>query len=122
MEKRNVTCVVCPKGCSITAIIENGKISEISGSGCKRGEEYAAAECTNPVRTLTTIVRVAGGNHPMAPVKSKKPLPKKLLLQCVQEINKYTVKAPLKVGDVIVSDILGTGIDIIATGNIYENR
>lgn len=120
METKNITCVVCPKGCSIAINIENGLISEISGSGCKRGDEYATAECTNPVRTLTTIVRVEGGRHPMAPVKSAKPIPKHMLVQCVREINKCNLKAPVHVGDVVIADIFGTGVDIVATGNLYK--
>ncbi len=122
MENRQITCVVCPKGCSIKVCIENGGISAITGSGCERGVEYAGAECTNPVRTLTTTARVEGGRHPIVPVKSDRPLPKGLLRDAVREINKYTVKAPVKAGDVVIANILGTGVNIIATGSMYINR
>lgn len=118
MDNMDITCVVCPRGCSMKVNTVNGQIAEITGSGCKRGEEYAYAECTNPVRTLTTIIRVDGGCQTMAPVKSAKPVPKHLLLQCVHEINRHAVKAPVRVGDVVVPDILGTGVDIVATGNV----
>lgn len=118
MEMKKIICTVCPKGCLINTETENGQITGMTGYGCKKGAEYAAAECTNPVRTLTTTVRVKGGRHPVAPVKSQRPVPRELLVKCVNEINKCIIEAPVKTGDIIIADILGTGVDIIATSNI----
>lgn len=117
METKRITCVVCPRGCEITVQVDGGRVLDISGSGCPRGDEYAAAECINPVRTLTTTMRVEGGRRPLAPVKSAEPLPRQLLAQCVREINRHTLKAPVKIGEVVVRNILGTGVDIVSTGN-----
>jgi len=118
MELNKVICTICPKGCNINVEIDKGQIKGIDGYSCKRGAEYVAAEYINPVRTLTTTVRVHGGTHPVAPVKSQKPVPKEVLLKCMEEINKCTIHAPVKIGDIIISNILGTGTNIIATCNM----
>lgn len=118
MGLNKIICTICPKGCSINVEADNGQITGISGYACKRGMDYALTECINPVRTLTTTVKVRGGVHPVLSVKSEKPVPKELLLKCVNEINKYTIEAPVRIGDIIIPDILGTGISIKATGNM----
>jgi CxxC motif-containing protein len=98
---------------------DNGALS-IKGNGCKRGAAYAKTECTNPVRTLTTTVRVENGKMPVLPVKSQKPLPKGMLFDCMKCINTAKAKAPVAIGDMIVENILGTGINIVAAGNVSE--
>lgn len=122
---REFVCVVCPRGCLLEVKGENaGKVTEkdISGYKCKRGLSYAFNEYTNPVRSLTTTVRINGGCQAMAPVKSAAPLPKDLLFECMKVINSYTVEAPVRVGDVLIKNILGTGIDIISTANVMEGK
>lgn len=122
MEKELI-CIVCPKGCAlkVRAASESGvTASDVSGHQCKRGSAYAVDECTNPVRTLTTTVRLSGSVHRLAPVKSEKPLPKGLLFECMTVLNSLTVKAPLKVGELIVKNILDTGINIVSTSNVSE--
>lgn len=120
---KEMTCIVCPEGC-ILKIEESAGATvtaeNVSGNKCKRGVAYAINECTNPVRTLTTTVKIDGGKQRMAPVKSGKPLPKGMLFDCMKVINACTVKAPLKVGDIVVKNILGSGTDIISTSNIPE--
>ncbi len=120
MEKELI-CIVCPKGCKlrVRAVSEAlVSIADISGHQCKRGLAYAVNECTNPVRTLTTTVRMSGNGQRLAPVKSGRPLPKGLLFDCMAVINSCTAAAPLKVGDTLLKNILGTGIDIISTSDI----
>jgi Uncharacterized protein with conserved CXXC pairs len=117
-EMKNLVCVVCPTGCRIDVCIEDGCISRIEGNKCKRGAEYVLAECTNPLRTLTSIVRVVDGKQPVAPVKSDKPVPKAFIFECMKEINKCRPHAPLKIGDIIIENILDTGANIVATCNI----
>lgn len=120
MEKELI-CIVCPKGCTLrikTAAEAAVSFADVSGNQCKRGAAYAVNECTNPVRTLTTTVRINGCRQQLAPVKSGMPLPKGLLIDCMAMINSCTATAPLKAGDVIIKDILNTGIDIISTANI----
>jgi CxxC motif-containing protein len=114
-EQRKMTCILCPVGCEINVGIQDGKIESISGNTCKRGEKYATTEVTDPRRTLTTTVRVSGGSMPLISVKSASPLPKNTLMDSMRVIAKTQAKAPIKIGDVVVADILGTGIDIIAT-------
>jgi CxxC motif-containing protein len=121
--EKEMICIVCPKGCILKVKGSAGATvtaADVSGNKCKRGITYAVNECTNPVRTLTTTVKIDGGSQRMAPVKSDKPIPKGMLFDCMKIINACTVKAPLKVGDIVVKDILGTGADIISTSNIPE--
>ena len=113
MEKRKLTCVVCPLGCAITAEVKGDRILNISGATCKRGEAYAKTELTDPRRMLTTTMRVKGAG--LVPVKSSAALPKSLLIPSMEVINAASAKAPIRPGDVLISDILGTGVDIVAT-------
>ena len=115
MEVRELTCVACPMGCQLTASIDNGVVVSVTGNTCPRGEKYAQTECTHPVRPLTTTVKVNGGKHPVVPVKSAAPVPKEKMFECMDVLNNTTVDAPVKIGDVIVDDICGTGIQIVAT-------
>lgn len=116
MEKRDLVCVSCPIGCAITVELDdNGQVLSVTGNTCKRGDSYARQECTHPERMLTSTVKVEGGRLPVVPVKSAKPIPKELLFDCMTEINKITVKAPVNIGDVVLENILGTGVSIVAT-------
>ncbi len=116
--KKNLTCVACPLGCPIEVEIENGEVVSVIGNTCKRGDAYACTEITNPVRSLTTSVKVEGGVHPVVPVKSSGPIPKGKMFDCMKEINAATIKAPVKIGDVVIENILGLGVDIVATNNM----
>ena len=113
--KKNLICVSCPLGCPIEVEIENGKVVAVTGNTCKRGDAYARAEITNPVRSLTTSVKVENGIHPVVPVKSSGPVPKDKMFECMNIINSVTVKAPVKIGDVVIENILELGVDIVAT-------
>ncbi len=114
MEQKKLTCIVCPLGCQITAELDGDKIENLTGATCKRGQAYARAELTDPRRTLTTTMRVDGAG--LVPVKSSAALPKALLLNSMGVINAAQVKAPVEPGDILIHDILGTGVDIVATG------
>lgn len=120
-ETKKLTCIVCPIGCQIQVILGDNEIIEINGFTCPRGKEYAVHEITNPLRMVTSTVRVMGGCLPLLPVKTSKPIPKHLIMECMKEINKACVKAPVGIGDVIVSDIFGSGVDIIATRDIARD-
>ncbi len=114
---RELICVACPIGCSISVEFdENNNITSISGNQCKWGEAYAVTECTAPTRSLTSTVKVTGGKKPLVPVKTEKPIPKEKMLESMAVINSVTVKAPVKIGDVIIKNALDTGVDIVATG------
>jgi CxxC motif-containing protein len=115
--KKNLICVSCPLGCPIEVEIENGEILSVTGNTCKRGDAYARDELTNPVRSLTTTVKLEGGALPVVPVKSSKPVPKDKMFECMKVINSASIKAPVKIGDVVIKDILGSGADIVVTNN-----
>ncbi len=116
MEKRELVCVACPLGCPLTVTLDdNGAVVEVAGNTCKRGDTYAHTECTNPTRMLTTTVRVTNGKAYVVPVKSANPIPKEMMMECMKEINKASVEAPVNIGDVVIENILNTGVDIIAT-------
>ena len=115
--KRNLTCIVCPLGCPLVVELEGERVISVTGNTCKRGDKYARDELTNPVRSLTTTVKLVGGNLPVVPVKSSKPVPKDKMFECMKLINEASIKAPVKIGDVVIKDILGSGADIVVTNN-----
>lgn len=110
---RNITCIVCPRGCEMTV---DEKTLLVNGNSCPRGREYAEAEIKNPVRTLTTTVKIAGRENTVVSVKTKKPIPKGEVFNVLSKIKNARVTAPVKIGDVIIKDIAGT--DVVATKNI----
>lgn len=118
MDIKNLICIVCPKGCMLKVSLEAGKVVSVSGNACKRGAIYGEAECTNPTRTLTTTVKVLDGKAALVPVKSNAPLPKGLITDCMKIINQFTIKAPVAIGEIVVENILDTGINIVATSNV----
>lgn len=111
--KRELICIVCPKGCNLTAELENGKVISVSGNTCKRGEEYAVNECTNPVRCVTTTMKTKDGET--VSVKTDKPIAKDKMFELMKIINKEKVILPISVGDVIIKDVFGC--NVIATQN-----
>ena len=110
--KRNLTCIVCPMGCSIDVEIENGDVLSVTGNTCKRGEEYAKNECISPVRTITSTVRCDDGS--VVPVKTDKPIPKDKIFECMEIINNAVAHLPISAGDVIIKNVYGS--NVIATG------
>lgn len=113
---RELVCVSCPLGCGLKVELDDsGAVINVTGNTCPRGKKYAVDECTNPVRMVTSTVKVKGGEHPVVPVKTSKPVPKGLMFEIMKEINSVTVEAPVKIGDVVIENVLGTGADIIAT-------
>jgi CxxC motif-containing protein len=114
----DVTCIVCPVGCRIRVIREGDRIIEVSGNSCRRGEVYASQEAVAPLRTLTTSVRVVGGDFPLASVKSLMPVPKACLFELMKAARSVVVTAPIRVGDIVARDVLGLDIDLVATREV----
>jgi CxxC motif-containing protein len=114
--KRELTCIVCPKGCQLPVELEGKKILSVEGYTCKRGLAYAEAECTAPMRTLTTTAAVVGGG--VVPVKTDRTIPKELLFDCMKAINEARVPADAKLGDVVIGNVLGTGANVVTTRNV----
>ena len=112
---KELTCIVCPMGCTLKVTMEGKKVLSVSGNSCPRGAKYAETEMTAPTRVLTSTVRVNGGQIPLCPVRTKGAIPKESLFDAMKEVNKVTLKAPVTFGDVAVKNILGTGIDIVVT-------
>jgi len=110
--KKEIICTVCPRGCRITVEGEGEKILSVEGYGCKRGVTYASNEFINPVRILTTTVLADGE---LLPVRSKEPVPKDKLFDCMEVIRAAKVSLPVKMHDVIISNSCNTGVDIVAT-------
>ncbi len=112
---RKLTCIICPRGCQLTVTGQNDSLT-VSGHACRRGENYAIAECTHPVRTITSSVRVGNREDCMVSVKTLTPVPKENIFDVMAEIRRTVVYAPVKAGDVIIADIYGT--QIVSTKDI----
>ena len=100
METKNMTCVVCPRGCALTVTVEDGKILSVTGNTCKRGAAYAEAELLRPERMLTSTI------------------PKDKIFDAMRVLYGTRVSAPVQIGDVIVADVCGTGVDVIASESL----
>ena len=112
MEKEFI-CIVCPRGCHVKV---NG--DSITGNSCPRGLNYVKQEMSNPTRMLTTTVRVDDENIHVCPVRTESPIPKGLIFKAMEEVNKVTVKLPIKMHQIIVENVLGTGVNIVASKEI----
>lgn len=118
---KKLTCISCPIGCELSVSLdESGKILKIEGNRCPRGKEYAITEITNPQRILPISVKVEDGEMELVSAKTDKPVPKKKMYEIIEYIKKLKVKAPVKRGDLIVEDILGTGANLIATRTVNK--
>lgn len=107
-------CIVCPRGCHIS-VDEN---MNVTGNTCPRGKEYAINEMTHPTRMITSTVAIESPELRRLPVMTSAPIPKDRIFDVMEEINKVRAKAPVKIHDVVISNVLGLGVDIIATRNI----
>lgn len=117
-EKKNLTCICCPMGCQITVTLDNGEVTDVTGNTCKRGDVYARKEVTNPTRVVTSSVRVSGGRIAMVSCKTAGDIPKGEIFDCCKAIQSIEVQAPVKIGDIILKDVCGTGVDVIATKEV----
>ena len=118
MNTVNLICIGCPLGCPLTVEMEGSEVKAVSGNTYPRGDAYARKEMTNPTRIVTSTVRVAGGRLAMVSVKTASDIPKGKIFDCVKALKDVEVKAPVKIGDVIVENVAGTGVNIIATKNV----
>lgn len=118
MEKRELICIGCPLGCPITVTMEATEVVKVEGNTCKRGDDYARKEVTNPTRIVTSTVMVEGGSDVTVAVKTRTDIPKDKIFDCMRALKGVVVHAPVRIGDVIVTDVAATGVDIIATSNV----
>ena len=122
VETRIMNCIMCPLGCEMTVTIEDGAVTSVTGNTCPRGPKYAHDEVVAPRRMLTSTVQVKGGLLPLLPVVSKTTLPKERILDCAAALRQIAVKAPVTEGQIIVENILGLGVDIIASRSMGGHR
>lgn len=114
MTTQELTCIGCPMGCALTVTAQDGKI-DVAGNACPRGAKYAVNEVTAPRRMVTGTVRLRGGSLARLPVKTAREIPKDRVFACMEEIRRAVADAPVEIGDVVVKDAAGTGVDVVAT-------
>lgn len=117
MENRELICIGCPMGCMMTVTLKEGQVTSVAGNTCKRGDTYARKEVTNPTRIVTSSVPVMDGVLPVVSVKTREDIPKGKIQDVMRALQQVTVQAPVRIGDVILKDVAGTGVDLIATRN-----
>ena len=119
---RTLTCIICPNGCELEVVWEiEGGVPEsitVTGNKCPRGVEYAEQELLNPMRTIASSVNLEGGSMPLVSVRVNGPIPKAKIMDVMEVIRKTTVTAPVNIGDVVIADVLGLGVDVVATRNV----
>ena len=120
IKENKITCIVCPIGCKILVRTDGKKIINLDGSKCKQGVDYAINEALDPRRMLTTSVLVKDGNWPLVSVKSSQSIPKEKVFEVLRKIKKIKVKAPIESGQVILTNVANTHIDIIATKSVEK--
>ena len=108
MKTRELTCIVCPLGCSIKVELDNDKVVSVTGNTCPRGKKYAEKECVSPERTITTTMRTNIGT--VIPVKTDRTIPKDKMLAAMKIINGKTVALPVNIGDVLIKDVFGSNV------------
>lgn len=114
-----LTCIRCPKGCQVTVALEGGRVTAVTGNGCQRGDAYARKEVTDPTRVVTTVVPVSGsGVARMVSVKTAGDVPKAKVLDVVRALSGVRLAAPVHIGDVVLADVCGTGVDVVATKDV----
>ena len=117
---RELTCIGCPMGCLVSVTMDGKEIKSVSGNSCANGDRYARREVTNPTRIVTSTAIVRDGDLPRVSVKTKTDVPKDKIFDVMKEINKIQDKAPVRIGDVLIPDVAGTGVPVIATRNIQK--
>jgi len=118
--KHELTCIVCPQGCRMALTDDPGRPGQIQVTGCtcQRGRDYAVQEVTAPCRTLTSTVRITGARLPRLPVRTRQPIPKERLTECMALIDRLIVASPVAMGQVLVADLFGTGIPLVASRSL----
>lgn len=124
IEKLKFNCTTCPSECLLTVEVErdaNGAVAavrSVTGNSCPRGDTFAHQELTCPMRVLTTTVAVAGGDEALLPVRTAEAIPLELHAQAMDLIRGVVVEAPIRMGDVVLENLLHTNINLIASMNI----
>lgn len=120
IRKKNITCIVCPVGCRMIVKKNEDETYAVTGNTCKRGEKYGVEEMIAPKRMVTTTVKIKDGALRLIPVKTSDSIPKELIFEIMELLDDVELEAPIMVGDVIVENVLGTGIDIVASRDMCK--
>ena len=115
---KTLTCIVCPRGCTLTVTLDSAAenpVVSVEGQGCKRGVDYATAECTHPTCVLTTTAPTVDGG--VVPCKTDKAIPRELLFEAMEAVNRLSTPATVRIGDVLLENLLDTGANIVATAD-----
>ena len=119
MQVKELICIGYPLGCPLKVELEGGQVMGVTGNTCRRGDAYARKEVTNPTRIVTSSVAVEGGSLAVVSVKTREDIPKGKIFEIMEALKGVKVQAPIHIGDVVVQDVAGTGVDIIATKNVW---
>lgn len=111
--KQELICIACPMGCHLEIDVDNDYA--VTGNQCKRGEAYGKKELTNPTRIVTSTVKITGGIYPRIPVKTSGEIPKNLIFKVMNELVTIELVSPITVGEIIINNVLGTGVNIVAS-------
>jgi CxxC motif-containing protein len=114
-EKKHFVCVVCPIGCEIDVVHDGSKIISMEGNKCEKSEEFVSQELIEPMRILTTTVRIQGSRWPVIPVRTAKSVPKRLFPCIMRQLRHIELQAPVNMLDVVISDVMHTGANVVAT-------
>jgi len=115
VEKTNMICINCPVGCEMTVTHDGPEVIEIEGNTCRQGIDYVKQELSNPTRTVLTTVRVRNGRHPLVPVRSKSPVPKKTIFPILEKLRDVELEAPVEIHTVVIEDAMDTGVNIVTS-------
>lgn len=115
--KKELVCINCPMGCRLTVTLEDGRVVSVMGNHCRRGESYALQEAVQPMRVLTGNMKAQGCPTPFS-VRTDRPVPKAMLLKCAMELKRHHPQLPVRMGDLVLADVCGTGANVVATSNL----
>lgn len=115
METREFICINCPLGCMLTAKRDENNNITISGNTCPRGETYGKTEMTDPRRTITSTVAIQGVKDKVIPVKTQSDIPKEKIMECMEAIKNVKINLPVCIGDIVIDNVAGTGVNVVAT-------
>ena len=116
--KTHFVCVVCPIGCEIDVVHDGSKIISMAGNKCEKSEQFVSQELIEPMRILTTTVRIDGSRRPVIPVRTDKSVPKRLFHRIMRQLRDVELQAPVNILDVVVRDVLHTGANVVATKTV----
>ena len=122
MNIRELTCIGCPMGCQLRATLEDGVVTAVTGNTCPRGREFAVSEMTAPKRTICSTVRTAFPDAPVLPVRVSADIPKDRIFDVMDALKTVTVSERIGRGDVVIPNVLGLGVDVIATSSLLRHR